>query len=51
MLFPDFIEEEDVNPNDIEEAAVFLYGLIHARYILTLDGLEEMVRLDSIFHF
>ena len=47
----DFIKEEEVNANEIEEAAIFLYGLIHARYILTLDGLEEMVRLTSIFDF
>lgn len=33
----------------IEKSARHLYGLIHARYIVTTRGLAKMVRISAIF--
>lgn len=34
---------EDYDLQDLNDAAAYLYGMIHARYIITQDGLEAMV--------
>ena len=40
----------EFDEGELEANAVFVYGLIHARYILTAAGLEAMVYLSWCFY-
>lgn len=41
---------EDYNEENLNDAAVYLYGMIHARYIITTEGMELMVLVFSLCH-
>ena len=41
MILFSGIDEEDIGT--IKDTAEYLYGMIHARYIISLDGLDAMV--------
>lgn len=52
-LITDQLEEEDSLDDEVREvidtSARYLYGLIHARYIITSRGLAKMVRHSESF--
>ena len=41
---------EDYDMQELNDTAVYLYGMIHARYIITQDGMEAMVALSASRH-
>lgn len=42
------VECDDKMRDAVEKSARHLYGLVHARYIVTTRGLARMVRLDPL---
>lgn len=50
MLRSNSIDEHisDLHREQIETQARVLYGLIHARFIVTTRGLAKMVRSDNV---
>ena len=45
------LDADDDLREQIEKSARHLYGLVHARYIVTTRGLSKMVRKSHIFYF
>jgi casein kinase II subunit beta len=53
-LITDQLSDDDIDSGqreDMEKSARHLYGLIHARFILTNEGLRKMATKFKKFHF